>query len=90
MYVYIYIFIYIIARAQNHREPLCLNPHVDPLKSPFFFGRWDVGGDHHGQDVDHAVRLAPRWPEPGKHGGKHRGNLDKSRFLNGKITCCIW
>ena len=40
----IYIYLYIIARAQNHREPLCLNPHVDPLKSPFFFSAGGMSG----------------------------------------------
>ena len=34
-YIHMYIYIY-HCQSPNHREPLCLNPHVDPLKSPFF------------------------------------------------------
>ena len=96
---YIHMYIYISLPEPKSSWTPMFKSSCWPAEKSFFFGRWDVGGDHHGQDVDHAVRLAPRY-RTGKTWGKtlgktliNRGSwLGKSLVVYGNIWMipCKW
>ena len=99
LYIYTHIYIYHCQSPKSSWTPMFKSSCWPAEKSCFFLGRWDVGGDHHGQDVDHAVRLAPRY-RTGKTWGKtlgktliNRGSwMGKSLVVYGNIWMipCKW